>query len=76
VLLASVSRRLLVLSALGLWRPTLAVAGLTALTFGLAEVALPDAPAAAAGFVLYALVLLAIRPRALGAAWAHVRALR
>jgi hypothetical protein len=51
------------------------VALLTAITFGIPAALLPNAVAAVVGLVLYALVLLTIRPRPLRDAWAYVRAL-
>jgi hypothetical protein len=48
---------------------------LTAAAFGIPAVLLSNAAAAVVGFFLYALVLLAIRPRPLRDAWAYVRAL-
>jgi hypothetical protein len=75
VLLGSVSRRLLALSALGLARPTLTVGLLTAMTFGLSSLVLPDLLAAMVGLSLYALVLAAAQPPPLREAWAYVRTL-
>ena len=75
VLLAAVVRRELVRLSIGLALPTVSVAALTAVTFGIPAALLPDAVAAAVGLVLYVLVLLTLRPRALREAWAYVRAL-
>ena len=75
VLLAAVVRRELVRLSIGLALPTVSVAALTAVTFGVPAAVLPDAVAAAIGLVLYALVLLTLRPKALRDAWAYVRAL-
>jgi hypothetical protein len=55
--------------------PTLAVAALTGVTFGLSSLLLPNAAAAIVGLSLYALVLLVVRPRPLREAWAYVRTL-
>jgi hypothetical protein len=74
-MLASLSRGMLARSAVGLGPPTLAVAALTGLTFGLASLLLPNAAAAIVGLSLYALVLLIVRPRPLREAWAYVRTL-
>jgi peptidoglycan biosynthesis protein MviN/MurJ (putative lipid II flippase) len=75
VLLAAVVQRGLVGFVLSLALPTLSVALLTAIAFGIPAVLLSNAAAAVVGFFLYALVLLAIRPRPLRDAWAYVRAL-
>jgi hypothetical protein len=75
VLLAAVVRGELVRLAISLALPTLSVAALSAITFGIPAAALPNAAAAAVGLVLYALVLLTVRPRPLREAWAYVRAL-
>jgi hypothetical protein len=75
VLLTAVVRGALVPLAISLASPTVSVALLTAITFGIPAALLPNAVAAVVGLVLYALVLLTIRPRPLRDAWAYVRAL-
>jgi putative peptidoglycan lipid II flippase len=75
VLLAAVVRRELGRFSVSLALPALSVAALTALTFGVPAAVLSNALAAVVGLLLYALVLLTIRPRALRDAWAYVRAL-
>jgi peptidoglycan biosynthesis protein MviN/MurJ (putative lipid II flippase) len=75
VLMARVSPRLPVAAAGGLARLLLVVGAAAAAAFGLAGLLLEGVPAAAAGLAAYALVLAALRPRGLRAAWAHVRAL-
>jgi hypothetical protein len=75
VLLAAVVRGQFVRLAISLALPTLTVALLTAVTFGIPAAVLPNVVAAVVGFVLYALALLTIRPRPLRDAWAYVRAL-
>jgi peptidoglycan biosynthesis protein MviN/MurJ (putative lipid II flippase) len=75
VLLAAVVRRALVGFAIGLAWPTLSVALLTTIAFGIPAILLPNAVAAAVGLLLYTLLLSMIRPRPLRDAWAYVRAL-
>src|SRR6266545_3211541 len=75
VLMAAVSRRMLVLAAVGLLRTAAIVATLTLVVFGLPSLVLPSIPAALAGFVLYAGALVVLRPPGLTAAWTYVRAL-
>jgi len=74
-LLAAVVRGKLVRFALGLALPTLSVALLTTITFGIPAALLSNAVAAGVGLLLYGLLLLTIRPRPLRDAWAYVRAL-
>jgi hypothetical protein len=74
-LLSAVVRGEFVPLAISLVSPTVSVALLTVTTFGIPAALLPNAVAAVVGFVLYALVLLTIRPRPLRDAWAYVRAL-
>jgi peptidoglycan biosynthesis protein MviN/MurJ (putative lipid II flippase) len=74
VMLASLSRRALVLSLTGLVRLAVVQALLAAASFG-AVWWLGGVPAAAAGLAVYLLLLAAIRPRPLREAWAYVRAL-
>jgi O-antigen/teichoic acid export membrane protein len=75
VLMAAVSRRMLLLAVTGLLRTAAIVAVLTAVVFGLPSLALSSIPAAVVGFALYASVLLVVRPPGLAAAWTYVRAL-
>ena len=74
-LMASLSLRMLTLSALGLARLSLLVGAATALAFGGASLVLSAVPAAAAGLALYALLLMAMRELGLSQAWRYVRAL-
>ncbi len=74
-LMASLSLRMLTLSALGLARLSLLVGAATALAFGGASLVLSAVPAAAAGLALYALLLVAMRELGLSQAWRYVRAL-
>ena len=74
-LLAAVVGRELVPLAIGLAVPALSVSLLTAITFAIPAVLLSNAVAAGVGLLLYALVLLTVRPRPLRDAWAYVRAL-
>ena len=60
-LMASLSMRMLALSALGLARLSLLVGAATALAFGGASLVLSAVPAAAAGLALYTLLLVAMR---------------
>jgi len=66
---------MLKLSAVGLARLSLLVGAATALAFGGAALVFSAVPAAAAGLVLYALLLLAMRELGLAQAWRYVRAL-
>jgi O-antigen/teichoic acid export membrane protein len=74
-LMASLSVRMLTLSAVGLGRLSLLVGAATALAFGGASLVFSAVPAAAAGLALYALLLLAMRELGLAEAWQYVRAL-
>lgn len=74
-LMASLSMRMLALTALGLARLSLLVGAATALAFGGASLVLSAVPAAAAGLALYALLLVALREFGLSQAWQYVRAL-
>jgi O-antigen/teichoic acid export membrane protein len=74
-LMASLSLRMLALSALGLARLSLLVGAATALAFGGASLVLSAVPAAAAGLGLYFLLLVAMRELGLSQAWQYVRAL-
>jgi hypothetical protein len=75
VLLASLSRRVLAVAALGLGRLAVTEGALAAGSFGLLALVLGGIPAAAIGFVVYAALIVAWRPRGLRDAWAYVRAL-
>jgi hypothetical protein len=74
-LMASLSMRMLTLTAVGLARLSLLVGAATALAFGGASLVLSAVPAAAAGLGLYALLLAAMRQLGLSQAWQYVRAL-
>jgi hypothetical protein len=74
-LMASLSVRMLTLSALGLARLSLLVGAATALAFGGASLVFSAVPAAVAGLGVYALLLLAMRELGLAQAWNYVRAL-
>jgi len=74
-LMASLSVRMLSLTAVGLARLSLLVGAATALAFGGASLVLSAVPAAAAGLALYALLLIAMRELGLSQAWQYVRAL-
>jgi hypothetical protein len=74
-LMAALSPRMLGLTLAGLGRLALIVAAATALAFGGSSLVLGAVPAAAAGLVLYALLLLAVRQLGLAEAWHYVRAL-
>jgi peptidoglycan biosynthesis protein MviN/MurJ (putative lipid II flippase) len=75
VLLASVSRRMLRVAMLGLGRLAVVQTALAAAAFGVLSFVLDGAVAAGAGLVLYAALLLAVRPHGLREAWHYVRAL-
>jgi len=75
-LLALVAPGTLSRSAIGLVRPTVSVAMLTCLTFGICALLFPSVLAAAVGLALYTFALLAIRPQPLRDALAYVRALQ
>ncbi|MDX6478227.1 MAG: hypothetical protein QOG29_814, partial [Gaiellaceae bacterium] len=72
---AGVSRRMLLLSVVGLGRLAVAVGVLAGLSFGLVSLVLGGFPAAAVGLALYGLLLALWRPRGLREAWIYVRAL-
>ena len=74
-LLISISVRTLLAASLALARSTVTAAALAALAFGLPALLLPAPAAAAIGLLLYAALLLALRPRGLREAWAYVRVL-
>jgi hypothetical protein len=75
VLMAAVSRRMLVLSAIGLARAAVFVVVLVGVAFGLPSLVFGSAVAAALGLLLYAGVLVALRPPALVRAVQYMRAL-
>jgi hypothetical protein len=72
---AGVSRRMLILSVLGLARLAVAVGALAGLSFGIVSFVLDGFLAAAVGLGLYGLLLAVWRPRGLREAWSYVRAL-
>lgn len=74
-LMAALAPRTLRLAVVGLARLSILVGAATALAFGGASLVLSSVPAAAAGLVLYALILLAMRELGLAQAWQYVRAL-
>ena len=74
-LMASLSLRMLTVTALGLARLSLLVGAATAFAFGGASLIFSAIPAAAAGLALYALLLVAMRELGLAQAWQYVRAL-
>ena len=75
VLLAAVVRRELVSLGIGLALPTVSIGLLTTIVFGIPAVLLRNTVAAGVGLFLYALVLLAVRPKPLRDAWTYVRTL-
>jgi peptidoglycan biosynthesis protein MviN/MurJ (putative lipid II flippase) len=74
-LMAALSSRVLVLSAVGLGRLALVVGAATALAFGGASLLLGSVAAAVLGIVVYTLILVAVRELGLAEAWQYVRAL-
>ena len=75
VLLAAVSRRMLMLSAVGLLRTGAVVAAFALVTFGAPALVVHDSIAAAVGLVLYVAAFAALRPRGFAEAWQYVRLL-
>jgi O-antigen/teichoic acid export membrane protein len=75
VLMASVSKRMLRLAAVGLARAASVVAAITLACFALPAFVLPAAVAAVVGVLLYVGVLWQLRPRGLVESWHYVRAL-
>jgi hypothetical protein len=73
--LASISRRLLVLVARGLVRPVVLEAGAAAAAFGVLALVLDPVPAAVGGLALYALAVAGLWRLGLGHAWRYLRAL-
>jgi hypothetical protein len=74
-LLVSISPRTLMVASLAIGRSALTAAVLAGLAFGVPAAFLPAPVAAAIGLVLYAGLLLALKPRGLREAWAYVRVL-
>src|SRR5439155_8861028 len=70
VLLASLSPGVLMTVAVGLARLAVAMAALAAASFGLLALVLGGIPAAVIGVVVYAVLIVAWRPRGLRDAWA------
>jgi hypothetical protein len=75
VLMAAVSRRMLVLAARGLAQTSAVIFAFVLVAFGLPSLVLPSIPAAAVGLVLYLGALVVLRPRGLIEAWRYVRIL-
>ena len=75
VLMASVSKRMLRLAAVGLARSAAVVAAITVVCFALPAFVLPAAVAAVVGVLLYVAALWRLRPRGLVESWHYVRAL-
>jgi O-antigen/teichoic acid export membrane protein len=75
VLMAAVSRRMLVVTARGLALTAATVSAFALVAFGLPSLVLSSIPAAAVGLVLYLGALAVLRPRGLVDAWRYVRAL-
>ena len=74
-LLAALSVETVVRVTRGLAVPTVMMGALSAISFLVAATLLPAAPAAVLGLVLYAVLVAALRPRGLRAAWSYMRAL-
>jgi hypothetical protein len=74
-LLWMLSPQTLEIAALGLARLALAVGAATALAFGALSLALSPIPAAVAGLLAYAAIVVALRSLGLSEAWAYVRGL-
>jgi hypothetical protein len=74
-LLATISTRTLGIATLGLAKLALAVGSATALAFGGLRIALSPVTAAAAGVLLYGLLIYALRSLGLSEAWTYVRGL-
>ncbi len=75
VLMAAVSRRMLVLSAVGLARTAAVVAAFALVAFGVPARVVGSTLAAPIGVVLYVAVFAVLRPRGFVDAWQYVRAL-
>lgn len=74
-MMAAVSRRMLVVSAVELVKLALVLAAITVVAFGGPSLFVPRVAAAVVGLVLYAALLGAVRPRGLREAWSYVRTL-
>jgi len=74
-LMAAVSRRMLVLTTLGLGRTSLLIAALAAASFGIPDLVTNGVVAAVVGLAIYVGTLAVLRPRGLVEAWGYVRAL-
>jgi hypothetical protein len=74
-LLISISPATLLAASLAIARSTLTAAALAAFAFGIPAAFAPRPAAAAIGLVLYATLLVTVRPRGLREAWAYVRVL-
>jgi O-antigen/teichoic acid export membrane protein len=74
-LMAAVSRRMLVLTTVGLVRTALLITALAVVSFGLPNLLLGGFGAALVGLVLYVGILALARPRGLVEAWRYVRVL-
>jgi hypothetical protein len=75
VLMAAVSRRMLVLAARGLAQTAAVIGAFVLVAFGLPSLVLPSIPAAVVGVALYLGALALLRPRGLVESWRYVRAL-
>ena len=75
VLMAGVSRKMLVLSAVGLARTAAVVAAFALVTFGIPALAVGPTLAAPIGLVLYVTAFVVLRPRGVVDAWQYVRGL-
>lgn len=74
-LMWAVDRRTLEVAVVGLLRLSLGIGAASALAFGAFSLAFPAVPAAAAGVVAYAAIVLALRSFGLSDAWTYVRGL-
>jgi O-antigen/teichoic acid export membrane protein len=74
-LMAAVSRRMLVVTAVGLARTSVVIGALTVAAFGLPYLVVSGIPGACIGLVLYGAALVLLRPKGLTDAWQYVRAL-
>jgi hypothetical protein len=74
-LLATLSWRTLAIAGAGLLQLAVAVGGATALAFGALSLTLSPIPAALLGVLVYSLIIFALRPLGLSAAWSYVRGL-
>jgi peptidoglycan biosynthesis protein MviN/MurJ (putative lipid II flippase) len=74
-LTAAVSRRMLVLTAVGLAKTSVLVGALAVAAFGLPDLVTRAPVAAVVGLVVYTGTLVVLRPRGLVEAWSYVRVL-